>query len=270
MTKLRPLFSSLFLIVMLIAPAAFSQSSNIVDKLRSAFQDFSYEKVIFSADSIIVNSAVLEKSDLLEIYRLKAISQFSIGQQNFSELTFKTMLQIDSNYVLEPSINSPKIILLFNTIKEQHRLLSKESNPLLVPDTERVERSQKDYIAAAGRSVIFPGWGHNYLNEEPGNWFMAGSAVLIPLSVYFTAASWHYEKEYLNEIDALKIEKRFNKFDDAYKIRNILFASYLIYWLYIQYDFFGRNPYSADESNIVLHLSQNKPQQIQMTLEISF
>jgi hypothetical protein len=270
MTNQHPLISTLLLILVLLATEAFSQNNNAVDKLRAAFQDFRYKKVIFMADSIIVHSTDLKKKDLLEIYRLKAVSHYSIGQQNYSELAFKSILQVDSNYVLEPSINAPKIIRLFNTIKQKYKPISKENKPMQLLGEVKIRQVQKDYIAATARSVIFPGWGHNYLQKGQGTWFMAGSAILIPLSVYFTAASWHYEQKYLNEIDPQKIESRFRKYDDTYKTRNIVLGAYLIYWAYIQYDFFRQGPGSANESKIVLNLSQNRQQQFLLSLNIPF
>ncbi len=270
MTKQKPSISILLLILIFAAADGFAQNINAVDKLRASFQDFRFEKVIFMADSIIVNSNYLEKKDLLEINRLKAVSHYSIGQQHYSELTFMSILQVDSNYVLEPSVNAPKIIRFFKLIKQKYKPVNKESKLIHQLDKAKIKQIQNDYIAAAGRSVIFPGWGHCYLNEGPSGWYMAGSAILIPLSIYFTASSWHYEQKYLNEFDAKKIENRFQKFDEAYQARNIVLGAYFIYWAYIQFDFFKQKPASENDPKIVLNLSQTHPQQLLLSLNISF
>ena len=243
----------LLLLIPLIVSDLFSQNTDFVNKLRENFQSFRYEKVIYMADSIIVSSPFLEKEDLLEIYRLKAVSHYTIDQKPYSELAFKSILQIDSTYTLDPAVNAPKIVHLFNKIKETYKPFRKE----------------KDYISAAGRSIIFPGWGHTYLQQKRGNWFMAGSAVLIPLSVYFTVASWNYEQKYLDEVDTQKIEKRFNDYDKIYQTRNVILSVYLIYWAYIQYDFFNHIKYYKNNPQVVIYISPSE-NQLQLGLNISF
>lgn len=266
----KSLILFVLLIFLLVAVNAFSQTNNMVEKLRVTFQNFQYEKVIFLSDSIIVNSANLEKKEQLEIYRLKAVSHYAIGQKNHCELALKSLLKADSNYVMQPSINAPKIIQLFNKIKKNYRPVKIENESPTLLDAGKIKKIRKDYLAAASRSVIFPGWGHNYLQREKGTLFMTGSVIMIPLSIYFTAASWHYEQKYLNEVNAQKIKTRFKKFDNTYKARNIVLATYLIYWLYIQYDFLKEKPGSTNEPGILLGLSQNSNQKFQLSLHIAF
>jgi len=259
----------LLLFIPLIVSDLFSQSTDLVNKMREAFQSFRYEKVIFMADSVIVNSPDLEKVELLEIYRLKAVSHYSIGQQPYSELAFKSMLQIDSNYVLDPAVNAPKIIRLYKTIKQAYKPIIKIDKFQTVFN-DSIRQKGRDYMSATGRSIIFPGWGHTYLEQEKGKWFMVGSAVLIPLSVYFTAASWHYERKYLDEIDVQKIESRFNKYDKVYQTRNLVLSAYLVYWIYTQYDFFNQSDEQVDDPSVVIYISPTEQQQLQLCLQLSF
>lgn len=266
--KRTPILCYLLLLIPLIVSNLFSQSTDLVNKLREDFQSFRYEKVIYMADSIIISSPFLEKEDLLEIYRLKAVSHYSIGQKPYSELAFKSILQIDSTYTLDPGVNAPKLVHLFNNIKETYKPIRKEKE-LQSFSLDSSRQRKKGLIAAAGRSIVFPGWGHRYLQQEKGNWFMAGSAVLIPLSVYFTVASWNYEQKYLDEVDAQKIKSRFNDYDKAYQTRNVLLGVYLIYWAYIQYDFYNQTKDNSSNPQVVVNISPFE-NQLQLSLNISF
>lgn len=237
----------LLLFVLMICSTAWGQVEQItVDLIVKKFKAFEYQQVIALSEPLLNNSEALSHSQLLELYRMKAVAHYSLDQGNPAKEAFIEILKIEPDFDLDPVINPPKIIAFFNEVKKNYineqPIIPIEKPGYPLPDSTIQDSDRKIFRAALLRSALLPGWGHLHL-EQPLKGSILGSAALItlPPAIYFMFDSFAKEKDYLNETDKSKIETKYDSYNKSYKLRNIFIASYTLIWLYTQYDLFTGN-----------------------------
>lgn len=223
--------------------------SDAVEDVATPFKSFQYSEVISIADSILAQDSVLTSPDLMEIYRMKALSHFSLGEELYAENCFYEILKIDPRFKLDPVQNSPKIISFFNQIKldylQNHITMKDSTSSKKNNDSVKTAFSsyfQKNMKSAMVKSLVLPGWGHLYMDKKKsGIILLTGSFVTIPSMIYFIFDTNQKEKDYLNQTDFDEIQNKYDDYNQSYKIRNGLIAGYALIWFYSQWDLFSRD-----------------------------
>jgi hypothetical protein len=206
--------------------------------------------VIRLSDSLLLNNT-LNKSDKTEILMMKAVSHYVLAEEPQVRKCFIDMLKIDRHLELDTEKVSPKIVSLFNEVKndflqtvpEEQKTADKKSevtgqinnNDLIKLD------EQKSSIV---RSFLFPGWGHLYSgNTIKGTIISSAALINLGSMIYFIIDANSKEKKYLNETDGNNIAGRYDSYNSSYKTRNILITTFIILYAYTQIDllFLGGN-----------------------------
>ena len=233
----------LLLIFCILLPInLFAQEGNdSLAVLKNELESFKYSDVIQHANLMLLHKEELSKATLIEVYRMKAIAQFSLPDDKGAKITFINILNIDTSYSLDSSNTSPKIITYFNQIKQNYLAdLSRQKLPLEVKtDTVIIhdERSAAMLKQAVIRSVIFPGLGHFYLDQNlKGITLSSLTVITLSSMIYYIIDSNNKQKDYLNARDDITIQTRYNEYNTSYKLRNISIISLAAVWLYSQID----------------------------------
>ena len=274
MRKFLRILSSLFLLYTL---AVAQHHTDAVEGVAIPFKSFQYSEVISLADSVLAQDSLLTATELIEIYRMKALSHFSIGEEQYAKNCFNEILKTDPRFKLDPVQNSPKIISFFNQIKLdylQNQITIKNSTPL-EQNNEPIKTTfalypQKNIKSAMVKSVLLPGWGHLYLDKKKsGIPLLLGSIVTLPSMIYFIYDANQKERDYLNETDSDEIQTKYDTYNQSYKIRNGLIAGYALIWLYSQWDLFSG---SGDRQQMMFQpgISKNKTGHTIWTAQFNF
>ena len=217
------------------------QGKDSISVLKNELESFNYAKVITHADRLILHKEILSKATLIEIYRMKATAQFSLSDLEGADTTFNDLLSIDTTYVLDSSNTSPKIITFFNQLKQNYlsALAQKKQEITIKPDTVFVMDESSFYRLkqAVIRSVIFPGLGHIYLNQNlKGITLTSLTAVTLSSMIYFIIDSNKKQSIYLNAHDDIAVQSNYNDYNSSYKFRNYSIIAFAAVWLYSQID----------------------------------
>lgn len=226
-----------------ISFAGAAEPDSAFNKIMNDFKSFRYESVIHKTNALLQSETVLEKSRTLELYRVKAVSHYSLGQEDSARAAFIRILKIDPGFSPDPVNNSPKIIDFFNRIKSDLPAITetpeKNDKQEMSRQTEmrRSGPAMKPFRSVFIRSLVFPGWGHYYLEQKKKGTLLgvANIAALAPV-IYYSLQTAEKEKDYLNEIDPEKIKSAYDDYNAVYKIRNICIGIYAVLWLYTQID----------------------------------
>jgi hypothetical protein len=267
----------IYLLFLFCTFAAAQHHSNVVEGVATPFKSFQYSEVITIADSVLAQDSLLTATELIEIYRMKALSHFSLGEEIYAKNCFNEILKTDPRFKLDPVQNSPKIISFFNQIKLdylQNQITIKNSTPI-EQNNEPLKTTftlypQKNIKSAMVKSVLLPGWGHLYLDKKKsGIPLLLGSIVTLPSMIYFIYDANQKERDYLNETDSDEIQTKYDTYNQAYKIRNGLIAGYALIWLYSQWDLFSG---SGDRQQMMFQpgLSKNKTSHTIWTAQFNF
>jgi TM2 domain-containing membrane protein YozV len=242
-------YSIFILFYILFSLDIFAQDiGDSISVLKNELESFKYSQVIDNANFMILNNKGLPNAALVEIYRLKATAQFSLSDIEGAKATFINIFELDTNYTLDSSNTSPKIINYFNGLKHNYLIeLSRQKQNLKIKTDTVFIQEGNSYLSlkqAVIRSMIFPGLGHFYLGQNIKG-IILSSLTVITLSsmLYFIIDSNNKESNYLNAEDNVIIQSRYNEYNTSYKLRNISIFSVAAVWLYSQVDllFFSSN-----------------------------
>jgi hypothetical protein len=259
-----------------------AQNRNALDNLNIQFQSFNYSNVISIADDLLKNKNQLSEDELIDIYLIKGISHFSLGQSNLVRDSFFKILELNSNYKINSSKVSPKIITEFEKIESEYgrfisnkqSLISVKTDTLIQIDTLYIKSSTDLYSETMIRSIALPGWGHLYSgNKTKGLILTSVSALSLSSMIYFIFDADKKRSQYLNEIDTSLIDKKYNDYNKSYKIRNSLIATYALVWIYTQIDilFLSEIPFIPEIRVANIPNSLNPiPSDIQLTFRLQF
>ncbi len=213
--------------------------------MKKKFDQFKYVDVIAMANKLLLKKVPFSKADILEIYKLKGISHYSLSEDDAAKKSFIEILRIDTSYTLDSSKISPKIISFYRQVKQNYIQQQKEieANTVVRIDTVYVSKIEFDIEHerklknAVARSLIIPGLGQLYLESNFKSILLTvlGSASLVS-SVYYSIKTEDKEKAYLVETDPDMIQSRYNEYNSSYKKRNISLITFGVLWVYSQLD----------------------------------
>ncbi len=251
-------YTPLFLIIIILQFSFAQTQSQIESRVRSSFENFSYDEVIRLVDSVLNSSITTEKFDTVTFLTYKAISAFHLWDTLLCKETFLKILKIKNNYTLDSSLASPKIVSFFMNIKDQKLKDLKQKSEMIKNQNQDENKSLTFQVSlskiknAQLRNFIFPGWGNFYIgNKTKGIVLSSLFASSFISSLYFIYDTNVKEKDYLNETDINLIPKKYDKYNSSYKLRNISLVLLGLTYLYSQIDFIlfeSRNIFEAEKS----------------------
>ncbi len=201
------------------------------------FKNFEYDTVVRMADSLLAAPGEPAQKDILELYRLKGVSHFSLLEMRQSLASFAEILERDPGFSMDPVQTSPKILDFFNEIKTR----------LAQRDTVVVHRVRTDTLTAppdgnpvrntVWRSMVLPGWGHLFAGQKTKGRLLAGPAALcLGAAVYYSVDCHSKHRDYMNEVDPRQIGARYDRWNACYQKRNIFVLTFAAIWIYTQAD----------------------------------
>jgi len=254
------------------------QNGDSLNVLRNQFEAFRYGEVVKTGEKMLVHKKLFNKEQLVEIYRLIGVSEFSLMNDTAAKNNFMQILKINSLYSLDSVKTSPKIIAFFNQIKEEYnkQFIKEGKNKIIKTDTVYITKKVpietnvvdiKPYII---RSLIFPGWGQLYYNKNDAKGWVLTSlgAVSLVSSVYFIIDSNKKQKTYLNDVNPLTIQSDYNKYNTSYKMKNISIISFVAVWLYSQIDVLFISNFHNNRP--IVQLKTSSINELQLSFNITF
>lgn len=252
----------LFYLIFFLNGFLIGQVDDSLAVLKEQFDSFKYSEAIKTSGSILQQRDSLNTDVLINVLRMKAVSHYTLADDELAEKTFKEILQVDSTFSFDPSKTSPKIIDFFASVKKnylQQQKEIKEPERIIVRDTVFVpqiitKESSANFKSTAVRSLIFPGWGHLYAGEKLKGFILGGAALTALGSfIYFSIDASRKEEEYLKEKNLELINFKYNNYNTSYQFKNYSLAALAVVWLYAQMDIFIFDSESAKNLSISIN-----------------
>ncbi|MCK6613522.1 MAG: hypothetical protein L6Q47_04745 [Ignavibacteriaceae bacterium] len=227
----------------------FPQEQKLIQQIKNAFEDFEYAQVIALSDSLLKSYPQITLTDKNDILLLKAVSHYSLSEEQQARKCFIDMLAGDRTLQLDENRVSPKILALFTAVREEYLAFIpvQPENTVTKKDISEAGitsllQQYSRYNAAVYKSLLLPGWGHYSLGES-AHGIILGSAALLTMgaAIYYQTDVSDKETAYLSAIEPAEIESGYSAYNRSYKIRNMLIAGFAAIWLYAQGDLLIRN-----------------------------
>src|SRR3972149_989012 len=261
MKKCYPVFLMLFIFTTFITA---QQNVNPIDTLVRLFESFQYPKVIAACDSLLKNNLTFTEKQLIEIYRVKGISEFSRLEEESARKSFIAILNLDSEFELDSSSTSPKIIYFFNNVKSKYiddlnrqKELQTKQGTLYTSRVAKNIAVKENLKKAMLRSIVLPGMGHIFIGEKTKGLILTSlSAVSFCSMIYLIFNTNKRQNDYQSETDPNLMVERYNDYNNSYKFRNASIITFAVIWLYSQVDIL----FFTDFENEIDLSSQKLPQ----------
>ncbi len=180
------------------------------------YNNGNYKDVIVYSDSILKQDSLNNKEEIyLRTYR--AYSFVALTETKKAKNEFVTILNIDSTYTLNPDIVSPKIIDVFNEVKDEW-LKSKIPAKLPEKNAEELPPTPPSSFAI----YTFPGTYQNYIgNRKKGKILKWGFLIGLG-AVGITQGGYYYTHYmYLQQRSQPDIDKWYTWYNFFYKAKKI-------------------------------------------------
>ena len=233
---MRRLFTLIYILI--VTQSAFAQV-NSIEELTKKYTSFEYRDVVQLANNMI-ESNEYSSNELVQIYELKGMALYSLGDESNSRIALENLLKIDPTYSMDPNRISPKIISFFNEIKVTRQNELDQERPIL--DSLRIIKqemaiSQNNYRTAIVKNLVFPGWGHFDMgNLTKGVIYSILQASSLASSIAYILKTNDARSAYQNETDKALIQTKYDEYNSAYKTRNLLLFLTAAVWAASQID----------------------------------
>ncbi len=232
---MRPI---IILLNILLISSVYSQDLTI-EKLQKEYMAFNYENVIKLAGEML-SQKKFSSDQLIQIYQMKGIAYFSLGDEESAKESFIKLLEEDSNYSMNPNQISPKIISFFNETKVNFQAEIEQDKPLI--DSLKIVRENltaeyMNYKSAVVKNLILPGWGQFQLgNSTKGIIYSVLSVASVASTIALIVDTNKKENAYLNENNKSLIVGKYDQYNSSFKTRNLLIATTALIWIASQVD----------------------------------
>jgi hypothetical protein len=224
-------------ILLLFITVKLSAQEVTYNNVKAEYEAFEYEKVI-QLSNVLIKQGGVSDSLKIDVYQMRVVAFYSLGDELSTQNSFREILKINKNYSPDPSKISPRLITIFQTVKEDY-LKSLAQETIKRDSTGQTEKIfvPSQFKSSALKNIFVPGWGQiSNGNSTKGYLLTTASSINLAAMIYFIFDTKKKENEYLKEINKNLMQPKFDSFNKSYKIRNTLIASYIIIWLYSQLD----------------------------------
>jgi tetratricopeptide (TPR) repeat protein len=230
------IFRGAILIAAIFCTMAHAQAT--MEMLRLEYQNFNYRKIIALSDELLAGQNRLQRPDLIELWQLRALAHYSLQDMDQAMADFTELLHIDPSHQLDASRVSPKIIQFFEELKTQVHTEPTEKVVETVRDTIRVYVDHSRPMSVAiGRSLVLPGWGHQYLGAKgKGRILILASMVTGACAVLMTVDCHQKENDYLSNVQSADMDRLYQRYNKAYQSRNLFIGAFVTTYLFTQVD----------------------------------
>lgn len=258
---------NIILILLIINIRNFSQEISF-NQIKEQYEAFEYEKVI-QLSTLFIKQSGISDSVKIEVYQMRVVAFYSLGDEASTQNSFREILKINKNYQPDPSKISPRLIAIFQTVKEDYLKFLRQNTVTKDTSLQSTKFFSPDQLRSSVlKNLLVPGWGQisNGYSTKGYLLSIASSGNLLSM-VYFIFDSKKKENEYLKEINKNLIPSKYDSYNKAYKWRNILITSYILLWVYSQVDlllFSNGSELNQSDTEVTFI----NPQQIQFSLRI--
>jgi hypothetical protein len=215
------------ILMILIVPARSQEIS--VGEIANSYDGMEYSQAIQLSSQAIEKYDVYKTDELIRIYQLQALSYFHLGDTSASRGAFASMLSLNNDIELDPVKVSPKIIEFYNRVKSEYQK-SEESDAVVETRYIQLEDPRP---AAGWRSLVLPGWGQIYKDEQTKGYIILSGFALNTTALIISIINESKTKDtYLSATHPDEIKTTYGDYNTWHHRRQILTYSQILIWSY--------------------------------------
>ncbi len=242
-----PAFCSFFAILAIFSTVSsaqtFPQSDSTLAAIKNLFDNGSYISAELQARRVLEDKHVSSRARV-QLEKYLGFALVAQGKNESAEEHFINALRLDSSLTLDPVLTSPKILMVFESAKEQYRLdLAREESR----SGGQPQSSASFSRGPSFRAILFPGWEQIYQGRKTKGYILLGAGAATAVAAI---ASDFLRRDartnYLNATTPALAESRYNTYDLYYKTEIYSISAFVLIYVYSELDAFLNLPPSLD------------------------
>lgn len=170
----------------------------------------------------------------ITLHKYIAFSLIAQGKSDIAREHFKSILNIDPDFSLDPVYTSPKILIVFDETK-QNFLLSKKSSTNDITLPLKNNQSSITY-----RAILFPGWEQLHTGRTSrGSVFLVSGFATLGAGITFEILRGSARKDYLAATIPSDINSKYNIYNHYYKAEIASFVAFAIVYVASEIEVFA-------------------------------
>jgi len=233
------------------ASPIFSQSIMEIDTtlsgIKSLYDNGSYISAELQARRILEGKN-LSDSVQVQLEKYVAFSLVAQGRNDAAVGHFKNALAIDSTFMLDPVLTSPKILVVFETAKNQFEVERAKKQFLANTDASvRKDFLEHERTSPTFRAILFPGWEQSFQGEYMKGHILLGAGAATALSsITFFFLRQNARTSYLNAPTPDLAASRYKTYNSFYKAEFYAVSAFVLIYVYSGIDSFVKLPPNFD------------------------
>jgi hypothetical protein len=200
-----------------------------ISDITSAFQNLDYKRTLNLTDAATERFNDYNTDELVLIYQFRALSFYYIGQEDDAKNAFISLLSIRPDHQLDPVMVSPKIIQFYEKLKIQNREEVSDNTRIQI----RYVQLQDPRPGAGWRSLVLPGWGQIYKQQETKGYVILSAFALNAVALITSIVKENdAHNVYRGTIHPDEIDRTYDEYNKWHRTRQYLTYSQVIIWAF--------------------------------------
>ncbi len=215
-----------------VSDLAHAESSTPADSLyhiaQAAYDDGDFNTAELATLRGLREAEGLDELDKLKFHLLLGFVYVARDQNDVARNEFFRVVSVNPAYELDPVTTSPKIVEVFREARNEY-LARVASEPAIYRMPQADVR-----LAASWRSLVLPGWGQVYKEQDvKGAAFAAAQVLSLAALIFMQTEVNRRHDDYLRikGHDDPNVEDRYQEYRRAYQTRNVV--GYITLSLYL-------------------------------------
>ena len=190
-------------------------------QVQRAYEALKFEEAERLGRLALQHGEEYSATELVQLHLIMGYLSYLRKQPEAARGNFESALSLQPDLTLDSLLVSPKIVRLFEQVKNEYRVGLASRKPAV-----KYVMVEDQRLHALRRSLLVPGWGQRHLRHNTrGALYTTSFALAVGLGLAFEVAQGQAHRSYLAATTPSQIERRYEIYSHRYRIRNAAFIT---------------------------------------------
>ncbi len=190
-------------------------------QVQRAYEALKFEEAERLGRVALQHSEEYSATELVQLHLIMGYLGYLHKQPEAARGNFESALSLQPDLTLDSLLVSPKIVRLFEQVKNEFRVGLSSRKPAI-----KYVMVEDQRLHALRRSLLLPGWGQRHLRRNTrGAIYTTGFVLALGTGLAFHVAQGQAHRSYLAANAPSQIERRYELYSQRYRLRNAAFIA---------------------------------------------
>jgi hypothetical protein len=212
-------------------------------QIQRAYDALKFDEAEKLGQAALAQPEKYSPADLVQLHLVMGYVAFLREQMGTARQNFESALSLQPDLTLDSLLVSPKIVRLFEEVKNEYRVGLTAGSPSI-----RYVTVEDHRMAALRRSLLLPGWGQRHLQRSGrGLVYTLGFLAAAGAGIAFHVLQNQAHDDYLASTTPEQIEENYDTYNQLYHLRDAMLITAGSIWVINVCDILLTSPASTPQ-----------------------